>query len=58
MKKIQEKKEYKIIKVIEFNLLHKENYERVALALALSGYFVRIKNSEDGTSKVVEVYSF
>ena len=55
----REKKEevYSIKKIAEFPLIYRENYERVTLALALSGYFVRVTNGGDGQNKVVEVYT-
>jgi len=45
-----------IVKVAEFPCMHMENIQRVAMALAQSGRWVRIKNSMYGVNLVVEVY--
>lgn len=54
--KKQEKKQTLQVKICaEFNFVHYENVERVALALALAGYLVSIRGSSPYR---LDVYSY
>lgn len=46
-KKIEEKT-YNIKLHTQFNLAHENNVKNIAIALASAGFYVNIKNGEDG----------
>ena len=55
-KEIKTKEEYKVKKIAEFKLIYQENIERIVIALALSGYFVRVSKIDE--FRLVEVFTF